>query len=240
MITNRILQLIEYKGINKNKFYIKTGLSNGFLDKVKDIGASKIEQILNSYPDINPEWLLTGKGDMLKQNIYLENTPTLDTTTLNEPHTKMLKLKVDKLEPKQSVPLYDAQATTGIISLFTDSNIQEPIGYLSIPNLPKCDGAIYVNGNSMYPLLKSGDIIIYKQMNPVADNIFWGEMYLISLTNDNLDEFIMLKWIQKSEKGDEWIKLVSENKHHQPKDIHLKNIKVLALIKASIKIILMY
>lgn len=240
MITNRILQLIEHKGINKNKFYIKTGLSNGFLDKVKDIGASKIEQILNSYPDINPEWLLTGKGDMLKQNIYLENAPALDTTTLNEPHTKMLKLKVDKLEPKQSVPLYDVQATAGIISLFTDSNIQEPIGYLSIPNLPKCDGSIYVNGNSMDPLLKSGDIIIYKQMNPVADNIFWGEMYLISLTTDDLDEFIMLKWIQKSEKGDEWIKLVSENKHHQPKDIHLKNIKALALIKASIKIILMY
>ena len=40
---------------------------NSFLDKVKDIGASKIEDILNSFPEINPEWLLTGKGEMLKQ-----------------------------------------------------------------------------------------------------------------------------------------------------------------------------
>ena len=66
MIVDRILQIIEYKKLNKRKFYIETGLSNGFLDKVKDIGSSKIEQILNNYPDINPEWLLTGNGSMLK------------------------------------------------------------------------------------------------------------------------------------------------------------------------------
>ena len=65
----RILQIIDFKGINKSKFYKETGLSNGFLDKVRDIGASKIEYILNSYPEINPEWLLTGKGEMLKSEI---------------------------------------------------------------------------------------------------------------------------------------------------------------------------
>ena len=74
---DRILQIIDYKGINKSIFYKETGLSNGFLDKVKDIGASKLELILNSYPEIDMEWLLTGKGEMLKsqkvdQNILKE------------------------------------------------------------------------------------------------------------------------------------------------------------------------
>lgn len=68
MIVDRILQIIDYKGINKNRFYKETNLSNGFLDKVKDIGTSKIEQILNAYPEINPEWLLTGRGKMLRAN----------------------------------------------------------------------------------------------------------------------------------------------------------------------------
>lgn len=67
MIVDRILEIILLNKINKSQFYKKTGLSNGFLDKVKDIGASKIEDILNSFPEINPEWLLTGKGEMLKQ-----------------------------------------------------------------------------------------------------------------------------------------------------------------------------
>ena len=63
LIIDRILQIIDFKGINKNKFYKEAGLSNGFLDKVrKDIGSSKIEQILNAYPEINPDWFLTGEG----------------------------------------------------------------------------------------------------------------------------------------------------------------------------------
>ena len=66
MIKDRILQFLDYKGLSKNKFYIKVGLSNGFLDKGKDIGASKIEDIYSTYPEINLEWLITGKGEMLK------------------------------------------------------------------------------------------------------------------------------------------------------------------------------
>lgn len=62
----RIFQIIEYKGITKNKFYKETELSNGFLDKVKDIGVSKLEKIVGAYPEINPEWLISGKGSMLR------------------------------------------------------------------------------------------------------------------------------------------------------------------------------
>ncbi|SDE08684.1 hypothetical protein [Riemerella columbipharyngis] len=69
MIVDRILKIIELKNINKSIFYRETGLSNGFLDKVKDVGASKIEKILSSYPEINPLWLLTGEGEMLKAGI---------------------------------------------------------------------------------------------------------------------------------------------------------------------------
>ena len=73
-VIDRILDIIEYKGINKRKFYIETGLSNGFLDKVKDIGVSKLELISNTYPEINIEWLITGKGNKIKdQNIDLHN-----------------------------------------------------------------------------------------------------------------------------------------------------------------------
>lgn len=68
MIVDRILRIIELKGLNKSRFYKETGLSNGFLDKVKDVGASKIELILKTYPDINPKWILTGKGDIFKNN----------------------------------------------------------------------------------------------------------------------------------------------------------------------------
>lgn len=228
MIVNRILQLIKYKGINKRKFYIETGLSNGFLDKVKDIGASKIEQILITYPDINPEWLLTGNGNMAETNYYdIELGRKSD-------QFEELPSAYKRIE-KQQVPLYNVETSNTILSLFEDLNLQ-PTDYISVPNLPKCDGAIYVNTDSMYPLLKSRDIILYKKIANTIDNIFWGEMYLIALTTNDLEEFLLLKWIQKSDKGQDWIKLVSENPQHEPKHILFKNIKGLAVIKASIRI----
>ena len=66
-MNERILQLIDFKQINKSIFYKKTGLSNGFLDKKGNIGSDKIEIILKTYPEISPDWLLTGSGEMLRE-----------------------------------------------------------------------------------------------------------------------------------------------------------------------------
>lgn len=78
-ISDRILQYLEFKGITKNKFYVNVGLSNGFLDKKPNIGADKIERILEFYPDINLYWLILGSGPMeisKKDNIYLVEEPS--------------------------------------------------------------------------------------------------------------------------------------------------------------------
>ncbi|MNE83657.1 hypothetical protein D3C80_1804910 [compost metagenome] len=86
----------------------------------------------------------------------------------------------------------------------------------------------------MYPLLKSGDIVLYKEINDIRNEIFWGEMYLLSIDMSG-EEYITVKYIQKSER-DGFVKLVSQNKHHQDKDVEMSKIKALALVKASIRI----
>ncbi len=64
----KILEYLKYKGISKNKFYIKTGLSVGFLDSGKSLGVDKLRDILDIYHDLNPAWFLPGDGPMLKYN----------------------------------------------------------------------------------------------------------------------------------------------------------------------------
>ena len=64
-----MLQYLEKKGISKYKFYKETGLSNGFLDKGENIGSDKCEIILSHYPDIRAEWLVTGRGPMVKEEL---------------------------------------------------------------------------------------------------------------------------------------------------------------------------
>ena len=69
-IKERILKYIEYKEIKRDVFFQKTDIvrSNFSGNGAKsEIGGDKIVRILNEYPDINPEWLLTGKGEMLKK-----------------------------------------------------------------------------------------------------------------------------------------------------------------------------
>jgi hypothetical protein len=66
-IIDRIRDIIKYKGISTRKFCLEVGIANGFFDKVKDIGSEKLLKILNTYPELSVEWLLTGNGQMLKE-----------------------------------------------------------------------------------------------------------------------------------------------------------------------------
>lgn len=43
------------------------GVANGYVNSIsKSIGIDKVSLILEKYPNINIEWLLTGRGEMLK------------------------------------------------------------------------------------------------------------------------------------------------------------------------------
>lgn len=201
-------QLAQQLGIGKAALsMIETGKA-GLSTRNKNI----LVQDLN----VNPEWIETGKGRMF--NAEPNCTPYLHRT--------------DKSLPLQSVPLYSIEGTAGLVPLFAEESTAKPINFIHIPNLPKCDGAIYVVGDSMYPLLKSGDIILYKQLSDVRD-VFWGDMYLLSIDIDG-EEYITVKYVQKSD-HDGFIKLVSQNQHHADKEVEMSRIRAIALIKASIR-----
>lgn len=227
MIVDRILQIIEYKGINKNQFYKMTGLSNGFLDKVKDIGVSKIENILNSFPEISPEWIIMGKGEMLKKASEYKIEEKFISS----------KVKDDSLTHGNTLPLYDLEATAGVFEVFAENPQSIPIDHITIPNLPKCDGALYIRGDSMYPLLKSGDIVAYKTIHDKY-NIIWGEMYLIHILH-NGDEYFFCKFLKRSSR-EGYAELISHNQHHQSTEFPFESIKALAMVKASIRFNTLY
>lgn len=226
MVSARVGEYIEAKNISYYAFENSLGASRGSISKAvkdgKSIGSNVLEKILALYPDLNPIWLLTGQGEMLL--LGTEKGPAIQT----------YRLKTDTSLESQQIPLYDLEAIAGLVPLFGNSKALQPINHISIPHLPKCDGALYVSGDSMYPLLKSGDIVMYKIIDDIPNGIFWGEMYLLGIDMGG-EEYITVKYIQRSALKDS-IKLVSENPHHQDKDVPLNNIRALALVKASIRI----
>lgn len=229
-INDRLVKIAQHYGLaSYAKFAEKAGLSHqtasNYLKGKQKPDVEKLSQIKQSFEGINANWLLTGKGDML-------NT---DNPLIANEGVSTYKLITDSNVTSQKVPLYDIDAMASIVPLFQNSEEVKPIDHISIPNLPKCDGAVYVAGDSMYPLLKSGDIVMYKEVIDIENDIYWGQMYLISISS-NGDEYVMVKYIQKSELGAKYIKLVSQNKHHQDKDVLISKIRALALVKASIRI----
>lgn len=201
------------------------GISPQTLSNWKNRSTYDIEILYTKCLDINAEFIISGNEPMLKEK---------PLNTVNE-SPNVYGLKTDNIvSDNQQIPLYNLEASAGIVTLFKDNTETTPIDFIQIPNLPKCDGALYVTGDSMYPLLKSGDIVMYKQIHNIKEGIYWGEMYLLSVDEDG-DEMVLVKYIQKSDKGEKYIKLVSQNKHHQDKDVKLSKVRALALIKASIR-----
>lgn len=62
----RLLNFMKYKGLSQKRFEMLVGLSNGYINNSSDPTSSKLEKVLSAFPDLSPEWLVTGKGEMLR------------------------------------------------------------------------------------------------------------------------------------------------------------------------------
>ena len=219
MTGDRLKLLRKTIGLTQEQLAQRLGIGKAALSMIetgKAALSSRNKNILVQELNVNPDWLETGEGPM-----FLEVRPAA-----------VFAGRSDRTLPSQSVPLYNIEGTAGLVPLFLDKRSLAPVDYIHIPNLPRCDGAIYVVGDSMYPLLKSGDIVLYKQLRDIND-IFWGDMYLLSIDIDG-EEYVTVKYIQKSDRAG-YVKLVSQNQHHADKDVEISRIRAIALVKASIR-----
>lgn len=170
----------------------------------------------NSTLNINPEWLLTGKGAMQTHKIDIVHSP---------PYRDI---------GSGAIPVYDISAAANLKTLFANENSQRVLDEIRIPNAPNCDGAIHVRGDSMDPVVRSGDIIAFKQLHNI-DNLRAGQMYLVDFNIDG-DDFLVLKYGEWEEKH-ATLRLISHNKDHEDMVIPVGVVRGIALVKIIVKII---
>lgn len=207
-------QLAEYLGISRPA--LSNWLSRNSID---------FPLVLEKFKDVDYNWLLLGKGSPKRSQRYIKTDEVEGEVNLIH-----IPKSVEKKDDR-TVALYDISAAANLRTLFEQKG-QYLLGEISIPNIPACDGAIHVCGDSMYPILKSGDIVGYKELVDF-DEIIYGEMYIVSfIRNDN--EYLAVKYVNRSERSG-CIKLVSYNPHHEPKDISLTSVNAMALVKFSIR-----
>lgn len=120
MILERLKEYIDYKRISIAAFEKSVGMSNASFGKsLKNggaIGTDKLENILITYSDINPIWLLTGEGSMLKEEQIQEKVVvnTDSNTLLYNIYSDLQKkdLKIDSL----NIEIKELQAENKVLN----------------------------------------------------------------------------------------------------------------------------
>lgn len=73
--TDRLKLFIKSKGMGQTKFEELVGFSRGYISRVKpSIGVDKLLNIIDVFPDLNLDWLFTGKGEMIDFFIQPDTT----------------------------------------------------------------------------------------------------------------------------------------------------------------------
>lgn len=106
-VKNRLIEYLEYKGVNKSEFGRRIGVSSAFITSMrKSIQPDKVRSIKSEFPDLNTEWLLTGEGKMLKD--------------ANEDEIDIIE---DNDSEEGVIPFYDAETTGGYSGLVSSSDV---------------------------------------------------------------------------------------------------------------------
>jgi phage repressor protein C with HTH and peptisase S24 domain len=194
----RLLEFVASTGLNEHQFGIKCGLSTGLLGKIKNNGtdfrSDTLSKILESFPNLNTDWLLTGQGSMHKNmHGFMHGLTHGFDKKQNETIQKQEEESVQGFLPPSAVSFgsapnqvyfIDEAVRAGLVVGFSQENTKN-LAPISIPWLGK--GIFYVfnvRGDSMYPTLSNGDKVLAKQVMNIQ-YIRSGEIY-VWLTDDGM------------------------------------------------------
>lgn len=215
MTKRRILDLIEFKKITIQKFFELTGIKRGFLDSDKlnqAVSDKHLAMIFASFPDVNPEWLITGKGEMLRNPAPAPS--------------------IQQDRSGTGIPLVETNAVAGFGNAnfaITEADVK---AYYIVPKFRFChiDFMIEISGSSMYPKYNSGDVVACTILHE-RSFIQWNKCHIIS----SREQGILCKRLRPSDK-DGYLTAISDNPEYPPFDIPESDILGIALVVGVIRL----
>jgi len=221
-IKQRVLQYIDNNNIVKETFFDVTGIAASNFKGVglkSELGGDKIAKILTIFPEMNPEWLITGSGSMLR--------------FINEQETEQQNGKV--LASPQGIPLIPVEAMAGYTNgdvQVMDYDIQED--YIITPELSG-KGIKYLiraSGSSMTPKYNNGDLLACR---PITDISFmqWGKVYVLDTDQGPL----VKRLYQCNPADDDCLECRSDNyERYPPFKIRKESIRRIAIVVAVLRL----
>lgn len=186
---------------------------------------------------VNSDWLLTGKGPMLRPEAQRENREQeplgiLSVAENNSGYgvTRIYEPVVRPSMPKEAgIPLLPISAMAGALSGDVSVLEYECERYI-VPAFQGADFLIQVKGSSMYPKYSSGDIVACKRV--AAGDLFfqWNKVYVL-----DTDQGPLIKRVKRGT-SDDSVLIVSDNAAYDPFELRRDQIRGVALVIGVIRL----
>lgn len=227
-LKDRFQQISDYKDISIRKLEEFFSLNRGNISNISvngAIGSDKLAKIIDKIPEISIEWLLTGKGEMLKSPKESQQVPASPN---KDEQNKVLPAKNAEYGDKRAIPLIPAYAMAGAFT--GDIQVLEyECEQFIIPTFKEADFLISVKGSSMTPKYNSGDLVACKKM-PIDTFFQWNKVYVLDTEQGPLIKRIM--------KGSSNVNLSihSDNPDYPPFELHRSSVHNIALVVGVIRL----
>jgi phage repressor protein C with HTH and peptisase S24 domain len=221
-ITVRFLEVYSWLKKNKlvhtpkgfaNEIDVSTSLITEICKKRTNAGITPIQNLINRFPEINSNWLLTGVGEMVNSESQ--------TSFKSYP-------KPDKKEKK--LPLIPIDAIAGFGTGEFTIMEHDVLEYYKIPEFSNADFLIPVKGSSMQPKYYGGDILACKHIQTFSF-FQWGVPHVITIK----DRGTVVKRIMQSENKNKF-DLVSDNSSYPLFTISSEDIVNIAIVIGVIRV----
>lgn len=169
--SKRFVEVIEGLQISnqelKEKFKIDKTLKHKIINGVQNASIDKIAAVCEEYNNANAEYILTGRGTPLKDDITQAKEIDSIENFLYVPKSSGVTVATEE-DYKQAIedglhllPEVDFKFAAGQVSLLNGT--EDITRYWYLPDCKDCEGVAQVVGNSMIPALPSGCWIALKK-----------------------------------------------------------------------------
>ena len=219
---SRLTEIADYVAGSTRSFEVACGLQRGNIGNMSDdgaIGSDKLAKIIDAFPFLDVEWILTGKGEMIKADI--------DKASLKPGVEAKKKIKIIPAKNNEGIPLIPINAMAGYFAGEIQINATD-CDYYVVPLFKEAEFLIPVKGSSMYPKYNSGDIVACKRV-PLDTFFQWNKVYVL-----DTEQGALVKRIKKGE-TDDTITIISDNPKYEPFILQKSKIFAIAIVVGVIR-----
>ena len=167
--------IADYYNLSIRSMEERCGLCRGNISNMTEsgsIGSDKLSKIFDAMPEIEPLWLISGEGEMLKA-----------PADGGYKGPRGYSVAADSAQSYDTRPRLPISAAAGVLSQLAESVEADSCEYMPVvAAFPRYDFTILIDGDSMEPDYHSGDELACAFVSGPAD-VKWGKPHILDTTD---------------------------------------------------------